>query len=297
MVVVITGASSGIGRSLVERLSAGGAKLVIAARRMKRLEAINVSLGGKHLCLRTDVSELEDCGRLIRAAVERFGRIDTLVCNAGYGLIRPMTETSGEDILRLMRTNLIGTTECSRAAVTEMLAQQPRGGWKGQIVVVSSAAARRGLPDLGAYTATKAAQLSVAEAMRVELRGTGIAVTTVHPVTTATEFFRAAIRLSGARPPQRRSIEGFQSSDAVAAAIVRSIEQPRPEVWPHRRYRLLMGLTAFAPRVVDFILAERRRRRSRRADDSPVAPYLPQDRMTGETCSANAVSPTVSPLS
>ena len=271
MVVVITGASSGIGRVLADQLSRRGAKLVLAARRIRRLEAVNATLGGRHLCVQIDVSQPEECVRLIGRATEHFGRIDTLVCNAGYGLIRPVGETSGEDILNLMRTNLIGTTECSRAALPGMLCQQARDGLRGQIVVVSSAAARRGLPDFGAYTATKAAQLSMAEAMRVELRGTGVAVTTVHPVTTATEFFRAAIRLSKARPPRRRGIEAFQSADAVAEAIVRCIERPRPEVWPHRRFRLLMGLAVFAPRVTDFILAERRRRRSRRADDSWVA--------------------------
>ena len=296
MVVVITGASSGIGRSVAERLAGRGAKLVLAARRSERLESISASLGGGHLCVRTDVSDPAQCQHLIRASVERFGRIDTLVCNAGYGLIRPVADTSAEDILRLVRTNLIGTTECSRAALRWMPSQQFREGLRGQIVVVSSAAARRGLPDFGAYTATKAAQLSVAEAMRVELRGTGIAVTTVHPVTTDTEFFRAAIRLSRARPPRRRGIEAFQSADAVAASITRAIERPRPEVWPHRRFRLLMGLAVFAPRVADSIVAERRRRQSRRAGAIPVPHLRPTVAVAADAEPANAAPATVPPL-
>jgi short-subunit dehydrogenase len=302
MVVVITGASSGIGRALAEQLSQSGARLVLAARRSERLEALNAALGDGHACVPIDVSDPQQCARLIDHAIDNFGRIDTLVCNAGYGLIRPVVETSGDDILRLMRTNLIGTTECCRAAVPRMLAQEARDGWQGQVVVVSSAAARRGLPDLGAYTATKAAQLSLAEALRVELRGSGIAVTTVHPITTATEFFRAAIRLSGVRPPRRRGIEALQSADAVAAAIVRGIPWPRPEVWPHRRYRLLMGLAAFAPRVVDLILAERRlRRRPRRrrsyrpVHESSFAPASGRD-VTREVGPANATSTVIAPL-
>lgn len=294
MVVVVTGASSGIGRSVAERLATRGAKLVLAARRLERLEAINASLGGNHLCVRTDVSEPAQCRHLLRATVERFGRIDTLVCNAGYGLIRPVADTSAEDILRLVKTNLIGTTECSRAALGWMAAQQFRDGLRGQIVVVSSAAARRGLPDFGAYTATKAAQLSVAEAMRVELRGTGVAVTTVHPITTDTEFFRAAIRLSRARPPRRRGIEGFQSADAVATSIIMAIERPRPEVWPHRRFRLLMGLAVFAPRVVDYILSERRRRQSRRAD-AMLVPRRPAERGTALSPEPGSAVPTAAP--
>ncbi len=273
MVVVITGASSGIGRSLAQQLAGRGAKLVLAARRYDRLAMLNASLGGTHLCKVTDVSEPEDCVALIRATVETFGRVDTLICNAGYGLIRPILETDSDEILHIMKTNLIGTTECCRAAVSCMLAQPPRDNWQGQIVIVSSASARRGLPDFGAYTATKAAQLSIAEAMRVELRHTGMSVTTVHPITTTTEFFKTAIRLSGVRPPQRCGIESFQSAEAVASAIISAMEKPRPEVWPNRRARLLLGLAAFLPGIADSILARRRKRRSRRL----VVPVEPVD--------------------
>jgi len=94
MVVIITGASAGIGRALAENLSGRGARLVLAARRLERLEELNHSLGGKHLCVRTDVSRREECENLIAAAASRLGRIDTLVCNAGYGILRPVAETT-----------------------------------------------------------------------------------------------------------------------------------------------------------------------------------------------------------
>src|SRR5438132_10748543 len=85
MVVIITGASAGIGKALAEELSKRGAKLALGARRVERLEELNRALGGGHLVVQCDVSREEDCTRLINSAVEKFGRIDTLVCNAGYG--------------------------------------------------------------------------------------------------------------------------------------------------------------------------------------------------------------------
>ena len=260
MIVVVTGASAGIGRALSEQLAAAGATLALAARREERLRALNERLGGGHLCVPTDVADPAHCARLIARTLERYGRIDTLVCNAGYGLIRPVGDTTGAELLDLFRTNVLGTTACVNAALPHLLAQPHRDGWRGQVVVVASAASRRGLPDLGAYTATKAAQVSLAESLRVELRGSGVAVTTVHPVTTDTEFFREAIRRSRVRPPERGRVEVLQSPADVAAAIASAIRRPRPEVWPHLPSRLLLTLGAFAPRVVDWVLSNRRRR-------------------------------------
>src|SRR5215218_11402541 len=98
MVVVITGASAGIGKALAEALSPRGAKLVLAARRADRLDALNTALGGQHLTVVTDVARREDCETLIARTIERFGRIDTLVCNAGYGYYRVVADTTPEDV-------------------------------------------------------------------------------------------------------------------------------------------------------------------------------------------------------
>src|SRR3954452_1471035 len=93
MNVVITGASAGIGKVLAESLAGAGARLVLAARRMDRLGAVRAQLGGPHLCICADVSKREDCEMLIARAVDHLGRIDTLVCNAGYGILRAVHET------------------------------------------------------------------------------------------------------------------------------------------------------------------------------------------------------------
>ena len=151
---------------------------------------------------------------------------------------------------------MCGTADCVRAAVPHMLKQEPRR-WRGQVVVVSSAVARRALPLFGAYSATKAAQLSLAEAMRVELRPLRIAVTSVHPIGTDTEFGHAANARAGGGRIARIRGEVRQSARQVARSIVRGIETPAAEVWPFKPSRWALGMSAFAPRWVDRMLARR----------------------------------------
>jgi short-subunit dehydrogenase len=257
MVVVITGASAGIGAALAEELSGRGARLALAARRLERLEALNARLGGGHLCVGADVSRHEDCERLVAEAVARFGRLDTLVCNAGYGILRRVHETTSGQMRELFQTNVFGTADCVRAAVPQMLRQGPRCGRRGHVVVVSSAVARRAIPLFGVYSATKAAQLSLAEAMRVELRPLGIAVTSVHPVGTDTEFGDAAHARAGGGRLARIPGEVRQSAAQVAAKVARAVERPVPEVWPFAPSRFALALAALFPRRVDRMLARR----------------------------------------
>ena len=254
MVVVITGASAGIGRTLAEQLAARGAKLVLAARRVEKLEELNRALGGAHLTVRADVSKRDDCEALVRASIDRFGRIDTLVCNAGYGIYRFVSDTSPEDVRRMFATNVFGTTDCIHAAIPHVLEQPLRDGWRGQVMIVSSAAARRGIPYLGPYAATKAAQLSIAEALRVELRPQHIAVTSVHPVMTKTQFGEIAEAGGDVKLPRTRAVS--QTADHVARTMVRAIERPRPEVWPHPPTRFAVALAAMMPRVADAAMAK-----------------------------------------
>ncbi len=255
-VVIVTGASAGIGRALAEELSRRGARLALAARRSDRLEELNRALGGRHLVVSTDVAVREECEALVARTLAHFGGLDTLVCNAGYGFLRPVAETTPEDVQRIFQTNVFGTADCVRPAVAAMRQQEVRDGWRGQVVVVTSAVARRALPYFGAYSATKAAQLSLAEAMRVELRKERIAVTSVHPVGTDTEFGDVSAAQSEGRRPETRG-EVRQSADAVARAIVKGIERPRPEVWPLRPARWALGIAALFPGAADRLLAQR----------------------------------------
>lgn len=248
MVVVITGASAGIGKALATDLSAQGAKLVLAARRMDRLEELNRSLGGGHFTVAADVSRTEDCKKLIDETYARFGRIDTLVCNAGFGIYKWVAQMTPQDTRSLFETNVYGTTDCIYFALPRMMQQEIRGCWRGQIMLVSSAAARRGMPFIGLYSSTKAAQLVLAESMRVELRPRKIAVTSVHPIHTSTEFGKVA-----ADKGQMKLIDGpmGQTVEHVSRKMVNAIIRPRPEVWPSIPARIALGLGTLAPRLLD----------------------------------------------
>ncbi len=257
-VIVITGASAGIGRALAIELAQRGARLSLAARRADRLEDLNRQLGGRHLIVVADVAKPDQCRQLIDLTLGRFGRIDTLVCNAGYGFLRLVDQTTSEELAAIFQTNVFGTIDCIRAAVPHMLRQEIREGWRGQIMIVSSAAARRSLPFFGVYSATKAAQLSIGEAMRIELAPRRIAVTTVHPGGTESEFGDVSASLSGGNRPKRIAAEIRQSSQDVARAMAKAIEKPRPEVWPLASYRWLTGIGTLFPGLVDRVMLRRR---------------------------------------
>jgi len=258
MVVAITGASAGIGAALARELSTAGARLALGARRLERLEALNRVFGGQHLCARIDVADPEQCEQFIGMTVERYRRLDTLVCNAGYGFLRPVAQTSAEQMRQVFQTNLFGTADCIRAAVPQMLKQEVRDGWRGHIVIVTSAVARRAIPFFGAYSATKAAQLSLAEALRVELSGQQIAVTSVHPIGTDTEFGTVSASLSEGKRPREIRGERRQTAEAVAATMTRAIERPRPEAWPYEPARWMLSLATLLPRMADRMLIGRR---------------------------------------
>jgi len=254
MVVVITGASAGIGRALAIELAKEGAQLVLAARRLDRLEELNASIGGAHLCVKTDVSNEAECQSLIKATINRFGRLDTLVCNAGYGLLSTVADTSAREMQAIFQTNVFGTTDCIRAAVPVLRRQELKEGWRGQIMIVSSAAGRRGIPCFGAYSATKFAQLGLAESLRIELRSWRIAVTSVHPIGTDTDFFTTAEAGSKMKMPETQDFH--QSAQTVARKMIAGIRRPRPEVWPLAPSRLGLGFAALMPRLTDYFVAK-----------------------------------------
>lgn len=258
MNVLITGASAGIGAALARELHTRGARLVLSARRADRLDALNAELGGTHLVVPGDIASPDDCARLIDTAFARLGRLDTLVLNAGYGEMRPVIEMTPDRVNAMFATNLLGTTEPIRLALPKLLQQQPRDGYRAQIMIVSSAAARRGLPFYGVYSATKAAQLSVAEALRVELSDAAIPVTSVHPVGTTTEFFDVAQTKGGRVMPARMKGDVTQSPAHVASRMTPAIERPTREVWPYRPARFALSLVTLFPSLGDAIMKKAR---------------------------------------
>jgi short-subunit dehydrogenase len=166
-------------------------------------------------------------------------------------------ETPAASYERLMRVNYLGTVYGCQAAIPIMRRQGT-----GVIVNVSSIVGHRALPAGGAYAATKAAQISLTEALRAELRGTGVHACTVHPIGTDSEFREVSARESG-RDDVDGGVGPQQSARAVADAIVRAAKRPRPEVYPYPASRAIVWLAALAPGLCDW-LAWRAARGARR---------------------------------
>src|SRR5258707_2225158 len=186
-VVAITGASAGIGRATALRLARDGAAVAICARRADRLDATAsaiVAAGGQALPMVADVTREADMDRFVAQTVERFGRLDVMLCNAGFGIAGAIDDITPDQMRTLIDINYLGTYYAARAAL-RLFRRQGRG----HIIIVSSIVGKRGVPYMGAYAATKFAQVGLAERLRTELVGTDIHVTVVFPISTDTEVF------------------------------------------------------------------------------------------------------------
>lgn len=217
-VVAITGATAGIGRETARQLVALGAKVALGGRRQDRLDALVAELGAENAVgVAMDVRRPEDNARLVAAAVQRWGRLDSVVPNAGIGMYGGILDQSDEALAEMMDTNYAGTVWTVRAALPPML---DAGG--GDIVIVSSVAGFRGGPDEAVYAGTKHAQVGLAGSLDRELREHGVRVTLICPAGTATEFAVGA----GRTDDDPRFAE-WLTADDVAAAVVATLQQPR----------------------------------------------------------------------
>jgi NAD(P)-dependent dehydrogenase (short-subunit alcohol dehydrogenase family) len=209
--VLVTGASSGIGEATARALHAAGAQPVLAARRADRLAQLGEQLGGA-LAVPTDVTEPAARQALIEATLDRHGRIDGLVNNAGIGILKLLVDTEPEEFSQLLQLNVVSAQAMIQAVLPAM---RDQGG--GRIVNVSSGVIQTPAPTVSAYAASKAALAMLSAVARVELAADGINVSTVFPSLTATEFAGGIYHL-GAEP-----FPGFvvQSTDYVAGVILR----------------------------------------------------------------------------
>lgn len=253
--VAITGASSGIGAATALSCARAGMPVALFARREEKLAGVRQrieSAGGRAVVVPGSVDDDADCLRLLDEAESAFGPVYAVIANAGYGAERPAWSMPEDEIRAMFETNFYGSLRVVRPAAERMA---ERGD--GHLVLVSSCLSKIGLPRYAAYCASKAAQDHFARAMRHELRREGVAVSSVHPIGTKTEFFDTAAERSpgGARLLDRGAERFMQTPERVAGAIVRRLRSGRGgEVWTSWTARAGLGLAGMMPGVTDAVL-------------------------------------------
>jgi short-subunit dehydrogenase len=247
-VIIVTGASSGIGRAAALMLGRENARLALVARREDRLRQLAGEIGSDPLVLPLDLRGRSGVEEMIRTTQVRFGRIDILINNAGFGFLGSVERTPPAVVREIFDLNFEAPLLASQLVIPIMRAQGA-----GHIINVSSIVGKRGLPGNGIYCATKFALNGISESLRVELRKSNIDVSIISPASTTTEFGEHVRHGDGT--PGFKYTGPVQSAEEVAATIVRCIRNPKIEVFPSRFTRLLAWANALAPSLVDKVIA------------------------------------------
>jgi len=208
-VFLITGASSGIGEASARRAAEASYRLVLAARGLDKLEALAEELGGaeRALAVRCDVTEWEEQRAMAETTLSRFGRLDVVFANAGFGAERGFTASTPEHWRAMVLTNVYGAALTIRATLPALTES------KGHLLLTGSVAGRRALPG-SLYSSTKWAVTAMGEAARLELDGTGVRVTLIEPGMVDTPFFDSPVE------------SGALEADDVARAVLYAVGQP-----------------------------------------------------------------------
>lgn len=253
-VIVVTGASEGIGRALCKALAPQRPKLVLAARNAERLESLATecrALGAEALVVAGDLCSEEQCRVLVAATIERYGRLDTLVANAGRTMWARVDEIRDGGIFReVMELNYFSLVWLTLAALPHLKAA------RGRIVPVASVAGLTGVPSRSGYCASKHAVVGFFDSLRIELAGTGVTVTTVCPDFVVSEIHRRALdgagKPLGESPMQEAKI---MTADECAVLMVAAMAARQRMLITSTRGKLGRFLKIFAPGVIDRIAA------------------------------------------
>lgn len=224
-VIVITGASSGLGEAAARHLAASGAKLVLAARRADRLETLVAEIeakGGQAWAVTTDVAKRDDVENLIRQAVEKFDHVDVLINNAGVMPLAPMALRKVDEWDQMIDVNIKGTLYGIAAVLPGMQARK-----SGHIINLSSVAGLKVSGGLGTvYSATKFAVKAISEGLRTEVAGDNIRVTTLYPGAIDSELKHGSSDAASGSAMQAFYAANEIGADSIARAIAYAIEQP-----------------------------------------------------------------------
>lgn len=251
-VIVITGASEGIGRALALAMAPLGCKLVLSARNESRLRSLAhevASQGHEPLVFSADVTSKNQCDELIETCIEHFGRLDILINNAGLTMWSTFDDLVDLDILdQLMKVNYLGPVYLTHAALPELKKNQ------GQIVIVSSVAGLTGVPTRSGYAASKHAVIGFFDSLRIELADDNVAVTTICPDFVTTEIHRRALNHLG-QPlgvsPMKQS--KIVTAEQCAKMMVPVISSRGRMLITSMRGRIGRIVKLFAPRLIDKI--------------------------------------------
>jgi len=249
-VAIVTGASTGIGHEVARELASRGATVVLASRNREKLEALAEELApypGLTLVIPTDVTDRYAVEALARRTVEVYGSIDILVNNAGSGLFAPIVGGSIENARRLFEVNFWGAVQGIQATVPYMQAQK-----RGHIVNVSSVAGWMAPPHMGMYAATKFALRAVSDALRVELAGSGVNVSTIFPGLTQTQFTENMVQEVAA--PHIPPVVRWATPQTVARRIMLAIRWGWRDVFISPEDIAAVGFSTLAPSATDWAM-------------------------------------------
>lgn len=245
-VVIITGASSGIGKACAEVFSRRGSKVVLAARNEQALQAVSAGLAGERLVVTTDVSREGDCQKLAEETVARFGRIDVLINNAGISMRALFNDVDLNVIRQVMEINFWGTVYCTKYALPHLLVS------KGSVVGVSSVAGFIGLPGRTGYSASKFAMHGFLSSLRNENMKTGLHVLLACPAFVNTPIRERALNARGEMQRESPLEEGkLMSAERVAERIYKAVVRRKRTVIMTGRGKLSVMLSKFMPRMID----------------------------------------------
>jgi len=251
-VVIITGASSGIGKALAEKFAELHANLVLASRNLSALEMLAEKLQDRKinlLIVKTDVCKESDCKELIDRTVKRFGRIDILVNNAGISMRALFENTDLTVIKQLMDVNFWGTVYCTKYALPYLLTE------KGSVVGVSSIAGYKGLPGRSGYSASKFAIQGFLEVLRIENMSRGLHVLIACPGFTASNIRNTALAGDGSQQGESpRDESSMMTAEKVADKIITAIQKKKQNIIMTTQGKMTVLLNKFFPKWMDRIV-------------------------------------------